>query len=102
MKFLAVLAVGALICATFGTAESKTFSECELAKLLYRTYKYDKTKVNNFVCLARAESSLDTSKTNKNSNGSTDYGLFQINNKYWCSASGYSSSNDCKVSCSGE
>ncbi|XP_062550871.1 lysozyme-like [Armigeres subalbatus] len=98
MKHFAIITV-AIICAVLGVAESKTFTQCELAKLLHRTYNFDKAKVNNFVCLAQAESSLNTVKTHKNSNGSTDYGLFQINNKYWCSSAGYSSSNECKLSC---
>uniref|UniRef100_A0AAR2JFJ0 lysozyme n=1 Tax=Pygocentrus nattereri TaxID=42514 RepID=A0AAR2JFJ0_PYGNA len=37
------------------------------------------------VCLANAESSFNTRITNKNSDGSTDYGIFQINNRWWCS-----------------
>nr|XP_029734419.1 lysozyme-like [Aedes albopictus] len=99
MKRIAIIVTVAIFCTVIGIGESKTFSECELAKLLHRTYGFDKNKVNNFVCLAQAESSLTTTKTHKNSNGSTDYGLFQINNKYWCSAAGYTSGNECKVSC---
>uniref|UniRef100_A0A1I8Q0F1 Glycosyl hydrolases family 22 (GH22) domain-containing protein n=1 Tax=Stomoxys calcitrans TaxID=35570 RepID=A0A1I8Q0F1_STOCA len=35
-----------------------------------------------------------------NSNGSNDYGIFQINNYYWCQpANGRFSYNECKLSC---
>nr|ABJ97701.1 salivary lysozyme [Toxorhynchites amboinensis] len=88
------------ILAIHGGTEARTFTECQLAKLLRTTYKFDTAKVNNFVCLAAAESSLTTSKTNRNRNGSTDYGLFQINNRYWCSTPGFRSSNECRVACS--
>uniref|UniRef100_T1D598 lysozyme n=1 Tax=Psorophora albipes TaxID=869069 RepID=T1D598_9DIPT len=99
MKQSSVLTTIVALCAMLSALEAKTFSECELAKLLHRQYGFPAHKVNNFVCLAQAESSLTTTKTHKNSNGSTDYGLFQINNKYWCSSAGFSSSNDCRVTC---
>ncbi|XP_065082770.1 lysozyme-like [Ochlerotatus camptorhynchus] len=101
MKTIAFIIAIAAVCTAFGAVEAKTFTECELAKLLRSRYNFDKNKVNNFVCMAKAESSLTTNKTNRNKNGSTDYGLFQINNNYWCSSPGHTSkNNDCKVSCS--
>ncbi|XP_058837211.1 lysozyme c-1-like [Topomyia yanbarensis] len=99
-QFTVLIAIVATL-AVFQGTQAKTFSECELARLLRTKYGFDKTKVNNFVCLAKAESTLSTTATHKNSNGSTDYGLFQINNKYWCSTPGYKSAgNDCKIACS--
>ncbi|XP_058456246.1 lysozyme-like [Malaya genurostris] len=81
--------------------QAKTFTECGLANLLKSKYGFSQTKTNNFVCLAKAESSLSTTATHKNSNGSTDYGLFQINNNYWCSTPGFKSAgNDCNIPCS--
>lgn len=52
------------------------------------------------VCLVENESARNTDKTNSNRNGSKDYGLFQINDKYWCSNSG-SPGKDCNVTCAG-
>ncbi|XP_070394957.1 lysozyme c-1-like isoform X2 [Dermacentor albipictus] len=49
------------------------------------------------ICLATAESSLNSKAVNRNRNHSTDYGIFQINNGYWCSPGRH---NICKVSCS--
>ncbi|XP_055529486.1 lysozyme-like [Wyeomyia smithii] len=99
VTFTAFVAVLAVVLPT--RTHAKVFSECELARLLRTKYGFDKAKVNNFVCLAKAESSLNTASTNLNTNGSRDYGLFQINNKYWCSTPGHKSvSNYCGVACS--
>ncbi|XP_058456244.1 lysozyme-like [Malaya genurostris] len=99
-QFTILIAIVAALAVLQGT-QAKTFTECELARLLRSQFGFDKSKVNNFVCLAKAESSLSTTATHKNSNGSTDYGLFQINNKYWCSTPGYKSAgNDCNIQCS--
>uniref|UniRef100_A0A224Y095 lysozyme n=1 Tax=Panstrongylus lignarius TaxID=156445 RepID=A0A224Y095_9HEMI len=101
MKHFVVIFVLIAGFAIINQAQAKQFSECELARLLHRTYRFDKSKTNNFVCLAAAESSLNTHRTNKNRNGSTDYGLFQINNMYWCTTPGYASrSNECRTTCS--
>jgi hypothetical protein len=42
-------------------------------------------KVAAMTCTAFYESSWNPSATNHNTNGSTDFGLFQVNNNYWCS-----------------
>ncbi|XP_055619623.1 lysozyme-like [Toxorhynchites rutilus septentrionalis] len=100
-RFSIFVALATILVVLHDGAEARTFSECQLAKLLRTTYHFDRVKVNNFVCLAAAESSLSTTKTHRNRNGSTDYGLFQINNRYWCSTPGYrSASNVCQVACS--
>lgn len=37
------------------------------------------------VCLVESESSRNTAAIGRlNADGSTDYGLFQINSRYWC------------------
>ncbi|XP_055532641.1 lysozyme-like [Wyeomyia smithii] len=101
MKHLVLVLAFAVGCTILQNVQAKQFTECELARLLHRTYGFDRSKTNNFVCLAAAESSLNTSKTHKNRNGSTDYGLFQINNMYWCTTPGYvSRSDDCRTACS--
>ncbi|XP_058456245.1 lysozyme-like [Malaya genurostris] len=101
MQPLSVLVAIVATLAVFQGSQAKTFGECELARLLRTKYGFDRSKVNNFVCLAKAESGLRTTATNKNKNGSTDYGLFQINNNYWCSTPGFQSAgNDCRIACS--
>ncbi|KAB1270590.1 Lysozyme C [Camelus dromedarius] len=44
-----------------------------------------KSKFFSGMCLARWESSYNTKAKNYNrASGSTDYGIFQINSRYWC------------------
>ncbi|OWR44725.1 lysozyme II [Danaus plexippus plexippus] len=55
--------------------------------------------MRDWVCLVEHESGRNTSKIGKvNKNGSRDYGLFQINDKYWCSNTS-SKGKDCNVTC---
>lgn len=54
------------------------------------------------VCLAKHESNYITGAINNNSDGSTDYGIFQINNRWWCSNGSFHSANGCKISCNGK
>lgn len=84
---------------------SKTFDQCDLAKqLLGYGGVFKKSNINDWICLTYYESSWRTSvKGGPNTNGSFDYGLFQINDGYWCYASSPSSAakyNDCNINCS--
>ena len=52
------------------------------------------------VCIAQYESTFNTEAHNtRNYDGSEDFGLFQLNNRYWC---GYTRKNECQMSCEGE
>uniref|UniRef100_A0A8C4Q4V8 lysozyme n=1 Tax=Eptatretus burgeri TaxID=7764 RepID=A0A8C4Q4V8_EPTBU len=42
------------------------------------------TNLSTGVCMAFAESSYKTDALHKNNDDSIDYGIFQINNHYWC------------------
>uniref|UniRef100_A0A3Q2QTP6 lysozyme n=1 Tax=Fundulus heteroclitus TaxID=8078 RepID=A0A3Q2QTP6_FUNHE len=52
------------------------------------------------VCLTQHESNFNTRAINRNTDGSTDYGIFQINSKWWCSDGGVSRGNGCGIRCS--
>ncbi|GAB6026267.1 hypothetical protein CHUAL_012473 [Chamberlinius hualienensis] len=81
-------------------ATAKVFSRCDLAKTLVKNYKFLKKDIANWVCLIESESGRNTAaKSPTNSNGSRDYGLFQINSLYWCSGGKGSHYNECHVSC---
>ena len=56
------------------------------------------------LCLTRWESDYNTKATNYNpSSESTDYGIFQINSKWWCSDGKTPNAVDgCHVACSGK
>ncbi len=57
-------------------------SEIEIADHL-RDAGFPESAVPTMVCVAKHESSYYTGATNTNTNGTTDYGLFQINSYYW-------------------
>ncbi|XP_055619622.1 lysozyme-like [Toxorhynchites rutilus septentrionalis] len=80
--------------------EAKKFDKCSLAKALL-SQGFSKNDLRNWVCLVQNESGMDTTKKNNNRNGSTDWGLFQINDRYWCDPQDKNkkTSNECKVKC---
>jgi len=59
-------------------------SKCDVVSIV-RAAGIPEAKVAAMTCTAFYESSWNPSATNHNTNGSTDYGLFQVNNNYWCS-----------------
>ncbi|XP_073070328.1 lysozyme C, milk isozyme-like [Manis javanica] len=92
-----------LLSCFFAAYEAKIFSKCELAHVLKAAgmdgyYGYS---LEDWVCLAQYESNFNTRAFNgDNANGSSDYGLFQLNNKWWCKDSKHSSANACNTLCS--
>ncbi|CAG9785785.1 unnamed protein product [Diatraea saccharalis] len=77
---------------------AKTFTRCQLAREL-RKQGFPANQLSNWVCLVEKESSRSTSALSPvNSNGSRDHGLFQINDKYWCSTTNQPG-KDCNVTC---
>ncbi|XP_062534056.1 lysozyme-like [Armigeres subalbatus] len=96
LALLMLLLVGALV-----LTEAKKFDKCSLAKALL-AQGFNKGDLRNWVCLVQNESGMDTTKKNNNRNGSTDWGLFQINDRYWCNPQDKSkkTSNECKTNCS--
>ena len=99
MKFF--VAILLVVIAIFG-CNAKRYDECELAVELVQ-HGFAKSSLKDWICLIKSESSMDTRAMNPhNSDGSRDYGLFQINDRYWCQTSGKQSSNGCGLDCSGE
>lgn len=67
----------------------KIYHRCELARELYFTHLIPMEQVSTWVCIAKHESSFNTSAIGHlNSDGSGDHGLFQISDIYWCSPPG--------------
>ncbi|KAK8779676.1 hypothetical protein V5799_018981 [Amblyomma americanum] len=87
-----LLVLLALVC----SSRAKVYGRCELASILVRS-GIPRNQIPDWICLATAESSLNSNAINRNTDGSTDYGIFQINNGYWCSPGPH---NICRVSCS--
>lgn len=74
----------------------KIFTKCELAKKLSGTFP--RNTLNDWNCLVKHESSYNSGrKSPKNTNGSYDYGIFQINDKYWCKVG--AKGGDCNMDC---
>ncbi|XP_067135997.1 lysozyme c-1-like [Centruroides vittatus] len=78
-------------------AEGKVYKRCEMASILARN-GIPRNQIPNWICLIRHESNFNSRATNRNRNGSKDYGIFQINDLYWCAPPGRN--NECKIRCS--
>ena len=66
-------------------------NECQIIKYLQYA-GFPSETLNTMVCIAKYESAFNCGSKNKNTDGSTSYGLFQINNYHWCN-DGLSSRN---------
>ncbi|XP_003225844.1 lysozyme C, milk isozyme [Anolis carolinensis] len=99
MKVLAFV----LLCLFIAVSEAKVYEKCELAKIL-KISKMDVSSgysLDNWVCLAYHESRFDSKAVGPpNWDGSRDYGIFQINSRWWCSNGEGTTANGCKTSCS--
>lgn len=74
-------------------------SECQISSYLQKS-GFPSYTIGTMVCISKYESSYNCDATNKNTDGSTDYGLMQINSYYWCSGDPLSKYNECKIACS--
>ncbi|XP_060539352.1 lysozyme C, milk isozyme-like [Pantherophis guttatus] len=98
MKALSLTLLFLLIAAN----EAKVFTKCELASRLknegmdgYHDYKLD-----NWICMAYHESRYNTRAVGPpNSDGSRDYGIFQINSRWWCNNTQGPTANGCDTAC---
>lgn len=93
---LILLGSYALIVGVFGI----TYDRCSLARQL-SSMGVPRNELPAWTCIAEHESSYRSWVVGPaNSDGSSDYGLFQINNRYWCqSNNGAFSYNQCQTSC---
>ncbi|KAM4532753.1 lysozyme C-like isoform 1-T1 [Fundulus diaphanus] len=83
-------------------ANAKIFQRCDWARTLKAKNMdgYRGVSLADWVCLTQHESNFNTAAINRNTDGSTDYGIFQINSKWWCSDGGVSRANGCGINCS--
>lgn len=83
-------------------AYSRTFSTCEVAEIM-EAAGFARESLPDWMCLILNESSFNSSSIGgPNTNGSFDWGLFQINDNYWCNAEFAGLSNDCNMECTGK
>ncbi|KAL7020483.1 hypothetical protein ACKWTF_011556 [Chironomus riparius] len=85
-----------LIIVVFVTiANAKIYSKCELARVMDKA-GFPRSSLPDWMCLVDSESSFNTKAINPyNSDGSSDWGIFQINDRYWCYPG-----TGCSVDCS--
>ncbi|XP_008400574.1 lysozyme C-like [Poecilia reticulata] len=99
MKMMKTLVLLLLLVAV---ANAKRFERCDWARTLKAGGMdgYRGISLADWVCLTQHESGFNTRATNRNRDGSTDYGIFQINSRWWCRDGGVSRSNGCGINCS--
>uniref|UniRef100_A0A5F9DTX2 lysozyme n=1 Tax=Oryctolagus cuniculus TaxID=9986 RepID=A0A5F9DTX2_RABIT len=99
----ALLILGLLLLST--TVQGKIYERCELARTLKKLGLdgYKGVSLANWMCLTKWESGYNTQATNYNpGDKSTDYGIFQINSRYWCNDGKTPRAvNACHIPCSG-
>ncbi|XP_073413294.1 lysozyme C-1-like [Dendrobates tinctorius] len=94
------LCLGFLLC-MYLSSEAKVYSRCELFRIFQQTglAGYRGYSAANWICLAFYESNYNTAAVNNNG-PSRDYGIFQINSKWWCNDGRTAGAvNACHISC---
>nr|AJQ21500.1 C-type lysozyme 2 [Mytilus galloprovincialis] len=69
--------------ALLGCSYAGTISKCDVVKAL-RAESVPDSDLRDWLCLVEHESSFRYELEHVNSDKSIDYGIFQLNNKYWC------------------
>ncbi|XP_042310824.1 sperm acrosome membrane-associated protein 3-like [Sceloporus undulatus] len=84
-----------------GKVSGKIFSRCELASILKRWGMdgHQGYSLADWVCLAYFASGFDSATVTNNSDGSSEYGIFQINSRSWCADQHSQTKNLCSMAC---
>lgn len=85
---------------TFFCIVARIFDRCSLARELSRL-GVPRGDIPAWVCIAQYESTYNTAAIGPlNSDGSRDWGLFQLNDRFWCDPQdGRRTSNVCGIPC---
>ena len=78
---------------------SGSLTQCQVAALLRK--QFDETLIPQLVCTAKHESTFTCNRKGAlNGDGTRDYGLLQVNSRYWCNGAERSPAvGDCKMTC---
>ncbi|KAI8422769.1 hypothetical protein MSG28_006514 [Choristoneura fumiferana] len=77
---------------------ARQFDKCSLVKEL-RQHGFPEPQMRDWVCLVEKESGFRTDAVGRlNGDGSWDHGLFQVNDRYWCTRDG-PPGLECNVTC---
>lgn len=75
--------------ASAGISDGREWGMCELAKEMHAN-GFPRSQLDDWMCLVKHESNYEQTAINSdNHDGSTDWGLFQINDRFWCKNSEY-------------
>uniref|UniRef100_A0A670Z7Z0 Lysozyme C, milk isozyme-like n=1 Tax=Pseudonaja textilis TaxID=8673 RepID=A0A670Z7Z0_PSETE len=83
--------------------EAKVYPKCELASILRQNgiNRYYGYRLGNWICMAYYESGYNSRAVgSSNSNGSRNYGIFQISSRWWCNNYQGPTANGCNKPCS--
>lgn len=96
MKAIGVITLLVLV----SCAQARIYRRCELARILYHDYGVTNLHtLANWICLIQHESGFnDQSVSPISHNGSQDFGLFRVNNQWWCQGH-IQSHNTCGIAC---
>ncbi|XP_039954297.1 lysozyme P-like [Bactrocera tryoni] len=94
------LLVSLLLTIALGSVEPRILDKCSLTREL-AGLGIPRANIPNWVCIAQYESNYNTAELGPpNPDGSRDWGIFHINDRYWCDpGDGRPSANTCQVSC---
>ncbi|KAM5170713.1 lysozyme C-1-like [Mantella aurantiaca] len=82
-------------------SEGKVYTKCDLYKIFKDTglSEYRGHSAAEWICIAAHESEYNTAAVHDNGS-SKDYGIFQINSKWWCNNGKTAGAvNGCKIDC---
>ncbi|CAD7011599.1 lysozyme P-like [Ceratitis capitata] len=91
---------GILLIHNFFASDARIFDRCSLARELSRL-GVPRGDIPAWVCIAQYESTFNSAAIGPpNSDGSRDWGIFQINDRFWCDPQdGRQTSNVCRTPC---
>ncbi|KAL1494628.1 hypothetical protein ABEB36_010198 [Hypothenemus hampei] len=93
---LKVLSVFIIFSILLIVCDCKTYLPCEFASALKKEGITNRKQLGTWTCIAKYESNFNTKAINSKSG---DYGILQINSKYWCSTSS-TAGKGCNIRCS--
>ncbi|MBN3300744.1 LYSC protein, partial [Amia calva] len=93
----------ALLLLALASVNGMVYERCELARILQANGMdgYWGYSLGDWMCMAYWESGYNTQAIDHDSDGSTDYGIFQINSRWWCQNYETANAEDaCGINCS--
>ncbi|XP_055482781.1 alpha-lactalbumin [Psammomys obesus] len=88
-----------LVCLLFPAIQATQLTKCEVAQAIKDIDGHQGVSLLEWICILFHTSGYDTKAVVKNEDA-TEYGLFQISNKFWCKSSEIpESQNICGISC---